>query len=253
VGEEPGVTVLVAIPYFGVQGELVDKAVRHALAQTAETIVLVVGDGQRPPISFMHDRLVVGTFPEHRGAPFVQQAMILGSPFQWYAPHGADDWIEPDHVASLLALRAPVNGSGRIFYHERGKVRILASPRTFIEFGCIDTGLLRAVGGYNAGEPCGQDSVLITVLTQSARVRLSRRPTYHKLHRADSLTHDPKTRGGSPLRTAVRVRNRKAILEMRRIGYRNRERIRAFRESLVPAAIRAELEDRAALVARWLS
>src|SRR3990172_2052972 len=200
-------TTLIAIPYWNVPGELIDKAARHALAQTAETVVLVVGDGQKPPVSFTHDRLVVRRFPappgaplphpppnpparlvvrrspEPRGPPFVQQAMILGSPFPWYAPHGADDWIEPNHVASLLALRFPVAGSGSIFYHEGSRVRVLRSSRTYVEFGVLDTALLRSIGGYNAAEPCGQDSVLISVLLGSAGKRLTRNPTYHKLHR----------------------------------------------------------------------
>lgn len=247
-------TVLVAIPYHNVAPELIDKAVRHALAQThPATVVLVAGDGQRPPIGFTHDRLVVGTFPEHRGAPFTQQAMILGSPFPWYAPHGADDWTEREHVASLLALRAPVNGSGRIYYHEPAKTHIFRSPRTYIEFGVIDTALLRSIGGYNAAEPCGQDSVLISVLVRTAKVRLTQRPTYHKLHREDSLTHHPDTRGGSLLRTGVRLRNRAVLAELERIGWRDRAAVKAYRESLVPAPLRWELEDRAADVAKWLA
>lgn len=247
-------TVLVAIPYWGVSAELLDRAVRHALAQThRDTVILVTGDGQRPPLSVRHERLVVGTFANHRGAPFTQQAMILGSPFEWYAPHGADDWVESNHVASLLVLGAPVNGSGAIFYHEPRRTHIFRSPRTYIEFGVIDTALLRSVGGYNAAEPCGQDSVLISVLVSTARVRLSRRPTYHKQHREDSLTHHPDTRGGSPLRTGVRLRNRAALAEMARLGWSDREAIRAYRDSLVPAELRTELEDRAADVSRWLA
>src|SRR3990167_1111138 len=246
-------TTLIAIPYWNVPGELIDKAARHALAQTAETVVLVVGDGQKPPVSFTHDRLVVRRFPEHRGAPFDQQAMILGSPFPWYAPHGADDWIEPNHVASLLALRFPVAGSGSIFYHEGSRVRVLRSSRTYVEFGVLDTALLRSIGGYNAAEPCGQDSVLISVLLGSAGKRLTRNPTYHKLHRADSLTHHPDTRGGSLLRTGVRVRNRVILAECQRIGWSKRPAIKAYRDSLVPASLRAELDDRAADVARWLT
>ena len=247
-------TTLVAIPVGpNITGGLIDKAARHALAQTAETIVLVIGDGVKPPVSFMHDRLVVRQFPEHRGAPFVQQAMILGSPFPWYAPHGADDWIEPNHVSSLLALHFPVAGSGVIYYHEGSRVRVIRSSRTYVEFGVLDTALLRSVGGYNAAEPCGQDSVLISILLATAGKRLTQRPTYHKLHRADSLTHAPDTRGGSPVRTGVRVRNRVILDECQRIGWAKRPAIKAYRESLVPAAIRGELEDRAALVARWLS
>jgi hypothetical protein len=247
-------TVLIAIPVGpGIPPELLDKAVRHALAQTAEVVVLAAGDGVKPAISFTNERLVVGTFPRNMGAPATQQAMILGSPFQWYAPHGADDWVEPNHVASLLALGGRVNGSGAIWYHEGRITRVYRSRRTYIEFGVLFTQLLRDLGGYNAAEPCGQDSVLISVLASAGPVRLSASPTYHKLHRENSLTHHPDTRGGSPLRTGVRLRNRAALAELERIGWRNHAAIKAYRDSLVPAALRAELDDRAALVARWLS
>jgi hypothetical protein len=248
-------TVLVAIPVGpGVPPELLDKAVRHALAQThRDIVVLAAGDGVKPPTAFTHPQLVVGTFPTHMGAPATQQAMILGSPFPHYAPHGADDWVEPNHVASLLALRFPVAGSGAIYYHEGSRVRVFRSSRTYIEFGVLDTALLRSIGGYNAAEPCGQDSVLISVLLGTAGKRLTHRPTYHKLHREDSLTHDPATRGGSPLRTGVRERNRAVLDKCQRIGWRNRASVRAYRDGLVPLEIRAELDDRAALVAQWLS
>jgi hypothetical protein len=247
-------TVLIAIPVGpGIPPELLDKAVRHALAQTVEVVVLAAGDGIKPDIAFRHDRLVVGTFPTHMGAPATQQAMILGSPFPWYSPMGADDWIEPNHVASLLALGSKVNGSGSIYYHIGRRIHVYRSSRTYIEFGVLDAELLRSIGGYNAAEPCGQDSVLISVLTATSPFRLSRRPTYHKLERANSLTHHPDTRGGSPLRTGVRLRNRVALARMAQIGWRNRPAIKAYRDSLVPPEIRTMLEDRAAEVAKWLT
>lgn len=245
-------TVLVAIPYFGVAQELIDKAVKHALAQTAECVVLVVGDGQAPPVSVRHDRLVVGTFPVNRGTPFTQQAMILGSPFDWYAPHGADDFTERQHLERLLALRWPAAGSSRIWFHQGAKAQLLRSPRTWIEFGLFRTDLLRAIGGYNAAEPCGQDSVVTSILLQHPGVRLTRTPTYHKVFRADSLTHASETRQGSPIRVAVKARNREVLLRCQALGWRNHPAIRAYREAVVPDNLRSELDDRAAQVQKWL-
>lgn len=248
-------TVLTAIPVGPrVPPELLEAAIRHALAQThRDTIVLVAGDGERPAVSFTHDRLVVGTFPAHRGAPFTQQAMLLGSPFSHYAPHGADDWTEPDHVATLLGLRRPAAGSGVIWFHQGAASSVHRSPRTWIEFGVFETTALRSVGGYNAAEPCGQDSVLTSILLQTHGVALSRRPTYHKNFRVGSLTHDPATRQGSPIREAVKVRNRAVLTRCAELGWRSRGAIRAYREGLVPPAIQTQLEDRAADVARWLA
>ncbi len=247
-------TVLVAIPYFGVPGELIDKAVRHALAQTEpDVVVLVAGDGQTPPVSCRHSRLVVGTFPTNRGTPMTQQAMILGSPFEWYAPHGADDFVSRGHIASLLALRHVAAGSSVIWYHDGGpRPHLLRSSRTWIEFGLFSTKVLRSVGGYNAAEPCGQDSVLYQgILLHTDGVRLTREPTYHKVFRADSLTHDPRTRQGSPLRMAVKARNHDVLERCEALGWK-RDAIRAYRDSLVPPDLRGELEDRAAMVAQWL-
>lgn len=247
-------TTLIAIPCGpGISADLIDQAARHALAQTdPDVVVLVAGDGVQPPVTVRDDRLVVGKLPSNRGAPFTQQAMLLGSPFGWYAPHGADDWIEPNHVASLLRMRAPINGSGRIWFHEANRARVLTSARTWIEFGVMDTAALRAIGGYNPAEPFGQDSVLISVLLRTQRVHLTRLPTYHKRFRAESLTHDPATRGGSPARTAVRDRNRLVLDECQRLHWQPAA-VRAYRESIVPADIRKALDRSTALVAKWLA
>lgn len=246
-------TTLIAIPYYGVPAELIDKAARHAIAQTADVVVLIAGDGQKPPVSVRSDRLVVGTLPENHGAPFTQQAMLLGSPFEWYAPHGADDFIERGHVASLMALRRPACGSSVIWYHdEHGRQRLLRSSRTWIEFGLFRSDTLRAIGGYGAHEPCGQDSLFSSILLKTGGVALTRHPTYHKQYRADSMTHDPRTRQGSDIRVGVKARNREVVLECERLRW-DRAAIRAYRQTLVPNKLRTELEDSAGLVAKWLA
>lgn len=247
-------TVLIAIPHYGVPEVLLTRAVKRALRQThSDTVVLVAGDGQQPPLNIRHPRLVVGTFPTNRGAPCTQQAMLLGSPFRWYAPHGADDFTDPDHVSRLLATRSRAAGSSRVWWHEpRKPPQVLRSRRTWIEFGLFDTALLRSVGGYGAQEPCGQDSLLSLILLQTSGVRLTTHPTYHKVYRAESLTHDPRTRQGSPIREGVKARNRTVIAECERLGWAPAA-IRGYREGLVPPDVRAELEDRVAMVQRWLA
>lgn len=245
--------ILVAIPYYGVPAELIDKAAKHALNQTVDCVVLIVGDGQKPPVSVRDDRLVVGTLPRNHGAPFTQQAMLLGSPFEWYAPHGADDFIAHEHLSTLLALRHPACGSSIIWYHDGSKARLLRSTRTWIEFGLFRTDTLRSIGGYGAQEPCGQDSLFSSILLQTDGVRLTRKPTYHKVFRSDSLTHAPGTRQGSAVRLGVKERNREVFLGCQRLGWRNREAIRAYRSGLLSDPLRSELEDSTALIARWLT
>lgn len=248
-------TVLIAIPVGpDITSELLDRAVKHALAQThKDLVVLAAGDGCDPPVTIRDDRLVVGKFPTNHGVAFTQQAMLLGSPFRWYAPHGADDWIEPNHVASLVALRAPINGSGRIWYHDaKGRKQVLASPRTWVEFGVFDAETTRSVGGYNPAEPFGQDSVLISVLLRSQRVAIAHRPTYHKQWRAESLTQAADTGGRSEARTAVRVRNRAVLQECARLRWRTGE-VRRYRQTIIPAKIRKAVEKSAEQVAKWLA
>ena len=129
----------------------------------------------------------------------------------------------------------------------------MRSRRTWIEFGLFSTDLLRSIGGYNAAEPCGQDSVVTSILAQSPGVRHTTQPTYHKVYRADSLTHDPRTRQGSEIRVGVKARNHDVLLACQGIGWRTGEAIWRYRDGLVPPALRGELEDRAGEVARWLA
>ena len=101
-------TVLVAIPYWTTAAPYIDEAVASALAQTErDLVVMVAGDGVEPPVTVRDPRLVVVSFPTNEGAPATQQAMLLASPFEWYAPMGADDRLDPDYLEGLLA------GSGK--------------------------------------------------------------------------------------------------------------------------------------------
>lgn len=240
------------IPYWRVPVGLLDKAITHALAQTADVTVLVAGDGEVPPTTVRHDRLVVGTFPTNLGAPATQQAMLWGSPFPWYAPHGADDWVDRDHVARLLAARADVVIPAAVWSHQLDGRTVIRRRSGVVEVGLFRTAVLRAVGGYGAQERCGQDSLFVSILLRTERCAFAAKPTYHKVARLGSLTTDPATKGGSPYRTEMRLRNQAVLAECARLGWQ-RDAIRAYRESLVPPELRTQLEDRAALVARWLT
>jgi hypothetical protein len=67
-------------------------------------------------------------------------------------------------------------------------------------------------------------------------------PTYHRLNRAGSLSNDPATKKGSPARNEMRARNR--AIHTRCLALRKPAKIRAYRESLVPARIADELAER---------
>lgn len=248
-------TVLTAIPYYGVSEELINKAVRCALAQTVKDhVVLVAGDGQEPPVTIRDPRLVVVTLKRNRGAPFTQQAMILGSPYAWYAPHGADDWAEPEYLQALLDIPGPAKGEGRIRYQPvHSTTAFLVKSKDWAEFGLFSTRTLLSVGGYAANEPCGQDSLLLAILRKTVGIRTLDRALYHKVGRADSLTESPGTGFGSPVRLAVRERNQQVVARLTRIGWANVGAIRAYRESLIPLRLRAELYDAANEIDRALA
>lgn len=182
-------SVTVAIPYYGA-AEYIEQAVRSALGQTHKDLrVVVVGDGERPSIPFEDPRLAVHTLARnHGGAPFAQQVALLATPDEWYAPMGADDWLEPDHIERLLAVGAPAVATGRVFWHEQreagGPVRGVGARRVWYETGLFRADLLRSIGGYDPRERSGQDNCLLWLLeVYGGLVVRSGLPTYHRLKR----------------------------------------------------------------------
>lgn len=247
-------TVLVAIPYYRC-ADLIEEAVRSVLAQTYRDLVCIVGgDGEAPPVHLRDGRLVVVPFPTNRGAPFTQQAMLHGSPFAWYAPHGADDWTEPDYLERLMALDSPANGTDTLWIHRGKRPPYVYHSQSYAEFGVYSTALLRSVGGYGIDRRCGQDTLLYQQLLPNVQpVVFSSEPRYHKRMRHDSLTHSPRTGHGSAYRREVVAHNRRVAAHCDRLGYRDLARIRTYRASLAGRAFLAELEDRVALVAAALT
>lgn len=237
-------TVLVAIPYFRC-ADWIDDAVRAALAQTyRDVVVLVAGDGDEPEVSVRDDRLVVVSFPTNEGAPATQQAMLEGSPFLWYAPHGADDWTDPEYVERLVALGGHANGSAALF-HERADGTVIVRDHDHVEFGVFDATLLRSIGGYGIDQRCGQDTLLyVDLLPNVTGLRWAEEPAYHKRIRPGSLTQDPATGFNSPYRTNVVWHNRDVKEHCAAIGWENRTDIRRYRSSLATPAQREVLGER---------
>lgn len=246
--------ILVALPYFNA-AQYIDRAVSSILAQTERDIVLlVVGDGERPPVTVRNDRLVVHTFDVNHGPPFVQQAMLLASPFAWYAPFGSDDWADPDHLELCRSMDAPAVCAGAVHWHNDPDAPPVRVRVANYEVGLFDTDTLRSIGGYGPHERLGQDNFMLHILARAHGMVATTRPTYHRLRRPGSLTTDPETGLNSPIRAAIRKRNHAHAVTMRRnIGWGNHAGIRAYRDALIPAALRGELEDATAQLQRILS
>ena len=160
--------------------------------------------------------------------------------------------MDRDHVARLLAARADVVIPAAVWSHQFDGQTVVRHKSGVVEVGLFRTSVLKAIGGYGAQERCGQDSLFVSILLKTEGWAFAAKPTYHKVARLGSLTTDPETKGGSPYRTAMRLRNQAVLAECARLGWK-REAIRAYRETLIPPELRVQVEDRAALVAQWLT
>jgi glycosyltransferase involved in cell wall biosynthesis len=237
-------TVLVTIAYYGVP-DLIERAVRSVLAQTHTDLeLLVIGDGQEPPALDVADaRLHVHTTARNRGPYFCQAVALAASPHEWYATVGADDWVEPDHLERLLAANASAVIPAYIWNDEHREQAWLS------ETGITATERLRDIGGFNASERIGQDSLNARLLRDHGGILKTRKATYHRVTRDGSLTTAPETGIGSPARLAVRSRNHNVLRATRRMSV---PEVRAYREALVPKRIRDEVAAEAERLAESL-
>lgn len=241
-------TTLVAIPYYSCP-DLVDKAVRSVLAQTDRDIaVLVIGDGEEPPLHVRDGRLEVYTLPENRGPYFAQQVALLASPHRWYAPHGADDWSDPDHLERLAAVGGDAVITGAVWFHDRaGHVKVHEAG---YEVGRFATSRLLELGGHNPAERMGQDTLMIRLLRLTGGLRATHEPTYHRVKRTRSLMGSKETGPGSVLRNEMRARNRLVFATAQRL--RSVDAIREHRLSLIPSDVADEVAFHADRLAQRL-
>jgi glycosyltransferase involved in cell wall biosynthesis len=235
------VTVTVSMPYYGCP-ELVERAVASVLRQTHHDVHLViVGDGEEPPVRTRDSRVDVITLPVNRGAYFAHQLVLRASSDDWWAPHDADDWTDPEHIERLMAARRGETAvvSGSIWFHDR-------SGRTKHHVATYWVGLygrerLLSFGGFNPAERVGQDSLTLHMLRLSGTVSRTKVPTYHRVKRNGSLTTAPATNMQSAYRKAVRQRNRRVVRICQSMP--DLAAVRRYRERIVPQEIRDDLDE----------
>lgn len=249
-------TVLVSVTYYPPAAPYVRRAVESVLAQTyTDLVCVVIGDGAEPPLDGIRDdRLIVHTYPVNRGAYFAQDVAIWASPYEWYAPVAADDWIDPEHIEKLLAQGGD-RCSGGVRAHNdrycpghhghRDCTGTLSPPdwkrgaRKPFEVGIYRTFRYTEIGAHNPAERIGQDSLTLAVQRIVAPVGVSGYITYNRLNRPGSLCTDPATSRDSPARKAMKLRNGVIVQKCREL--RSAPRIKAYRESLVPHEVRDAL------------
>jgi len=240
-------TVLVSVTHYGPTRDFVARAVESVLAQTYRDVVcVVIGDGDVPPLSHIRDeRLIVHSYPVNHGAYFAQDVAIWASPFEWYAPVAADDWIEPDHIERSLSHGTDM-ACGALWYHNDRYVEGIVVRKAY-EVGVYRTARYHEIGAHNPAERLGQDSLTLKVMRIVRPVGATTYPTYHRLGRPGSLSTHPDSRRDSPARRQMRMRNRAIVARCQKLARMNPNlgkraaRIRAFRDTLVPLRVKAEL------------
>jgi len=233
-------TVTVAVPYYGVP-DLIERAVSSILAQTYEDLRLVViGDGQSVPIHARDSRLEIYCLPANRGTYFALQLALLASPDAWHAPHGADDWTDPTHLETLMALNRDAVAMGTCWVHSP-EPRLMSIGREGWHVGVFSSARLKALGGYDPSARLSQDTMVLHLLdaTGGYHRHRSEQPTYHVWRRPGSLTTSPLTGMHSPMRGQARARDLRILAHCRRLS--RIPRMKAYRESLVPEQTRDEL------------
>lgn len=232
--------VLVSIPTYRTPSGLLNRAVESVLAQIHDNLqVVVIVDGEKLTEKLpKDDRLVVFQLGKNYGTYFAQSVSLAASPYGWYAPHGSDDWCDPQHLERLLAMRFPAVAAGAVWWHQEGKPPRV--HRANYEVGIYQTRRLQEIGGYNPTERMGQDSMTLKLLRHTGGFHTTRgMPTYHRVRRPGSLTTAPETKFGSLARNEMRERNRSIFSEVSKTT--DLRRIREIRSSHIPNSIQDQV------------
>lgn len=230
-------TVTVGIGYWRCPDQ-VERAVRSVLEQTHRDLrVVVIGDGEDAPLSIADPRLTVYRLPQNRGAYFALQLILQAVESDWFAPMGADDWLDPDHLEATLAVGGDAIGAGSVWIHDGPTVEERPKAKGW-EVGAFRRERLLAIGGYNPAERLGQDTLLLRLLARTGRLAVTERPTYHRLVRPESLSNAFNTNARSVARRQARSRNRQVLAIT--AGMRAHE-IAAARARRIPPSIAHEL------------
>ena len=186
--------------------------------------------------SLRDPRLIGFNLTRNHGGPFFANAVVVDairSP--WFLVQEQDDWSDPRRVQHLLQLTAvgaaDVALSAQFFHREDhdgrltplgmkwrhiGRARCPACPpgagceQCFVDTGLttryryraphaglLSVELLRRIGGYYIGLNLHYDSLLLNFLLMTGTIAHTSSPLYHRLLRADSITHSPGTGFGS--------------------------------------------------------
>lgn len=194
-------TVLVVMPVYKVPAILLHKAVQSVLNQTFTDIcLLLIGDGEKPaPFNILDSRVVEFTLTQNRGRYFADAVAQAATPFEWYAPHDADDWSEIIRLDDLWDR----SGAGVVWsdhINHRGQQRSRATfpratkplgpeqKRVACHLGLYHIDRLRATGGYHPDFRVHYDSLHNNLVKMTGPILYSPKALYHRIQWDGSLT-----------------------------------------------------------------
>jgi len=207
--------VTVSIPFHG-HPRMLRRAVESILQQThRELTAVVVNDGGPSPWSALEGlddpRLVRFDLPVNRGRYFADAVVLASSRSPFFLVQDADDWSEPQRIATLLRRLRAEHASGAVSAsrRHRGTSRgalaavetwpALARPLTAAlehranHHGLFRAEALRAIGGYYGGFRIGYDTLLVNLLLMTGRLTSVEEALYHRTIHAASLSNSPQT------------------------------------------------------------
>ena len=225
-----GPRISVSIPYYRCSAYIL-RAVESVLAQTYENLVVVVlNDGDTDPpwkvLGHINDpRLVRFDLNANRGRYFADAVVLAATPDAYFLVQDADDWSEPERVASLFRRLREEHASAAVSAIRRHRLRMrgpailqeetsqrLHEPLTSRlrdpahHSGLYRVDRLQAIGGYYGGFRLGYDTLLLNLLLMTGRIAYADQLLYNRTIRPDSLTSAPET--GCRSRTRAEVRRR---------------------------------------------
>lgn len=206
-------SITVSMPVHEADGRLLRLAVLSVLNQTHSDLrLVVVADGdptELDPLADINDsRLIRHTLLDRRGRYFIDALVVAVCDTEFWTPHDADDWSEPDRYEELAVLNTdvvwssywhhPVNGAPFVRHPTPvpGVLRYFAHHNA----GLYRTSAVRAVGGPHPQFKGSGDTLMMCLLETMFGSTVVDSPKFHHVKRADSLSKHPDTGLGSEWR-----------------------------------------------------
>jgi len=223
--------VTISVPAYKAT-DTIQRCVESLLAQTVEDIVVyVVNDGgPKNELKFLEKigdpRLVVARSEQNVGRYAIDHNIAQVAESPWFAICDADDWVEPDWLESMLAVADgadvvmaphwvwPLKGDKKQF------VPLPTYTGLFQWYGhmgaCLwRTDWVRQVHATNPYVRVGWDNVMTGMAHLLGNVQTVSKGTYNRVRTDNSLTTDPKTSAGSPLRVMTTSRLKRVWRDLR--------------------------------------